>query len=102
MRCCQFPRKLQSSVTIAAAGIGKALPRLRDELPLITVGLERKLQNAKSCRVAQFAIGFRLAEGTKILAAGAGDEFANAALGIGIAFRVLGSETLIVMVVAVD
>src|SRR5258708_13451407 len=75
-------RKSLNLVTGTAAGIGEALPLFGNELPVIGVGLERKLQDTKGCRIAQFAIGLWRAEGAVILAAGAADEFANAALGI--------------------
>jgi hypothetical protein len=89
-------------MTIAAAGIGEALPCLRNKLPVVAVGLERELQDPERRGVSQFAVRFRIAKGTMILTPSPSDEFANATLGIWGAFRVLRCETFIVMVVTVD
>ena len=76
-------RKFLNLVTGATAGIREAFPRFGNELPVVGAGLERELQDAKGCRIAQFADGLRGAERAVILATGADDEFANAARGIG-------------------
>src|ERR1700693_3150711 len=94
--------KPQTSVAIGAAGIGEALPCLRDELPIVALGFESQFQNAEGCRIARFAVGLRGPEGPNVLATRAGNEFANAALGIRGAFRILRGESFIVMVVTAD
>ena len=89
-------------MTFAAAGVRKALAGLRDKLPVVALGLESELQDAESCRIAQFAVGFRLSKGTMVFAARAGDEFANSPLWIRSAFRILRGKSFIVVVVTVD
>jgi hypothetical protein len=89
-------------MTIAAAGVRKALAGLWDKLPVVAVGLESELQNAESCRIAQFAVRLRLFKGTMVLATRTDDEFANSPLRIRRAFRILRSESFIVVVVTVD
>jgi hypothetical protein len=74
-------RKCLSLVTGTAAGIGEAFACFGSELPIVGVGLARELQDAEGCRVAQFAVGLWRAERAVILAAGASNEFANAARG---------------------
>src|ERR1700737_145852 len=96
---CLFPReKLKLSVARAAARIGKALPCFGNELPVISVGLERELQDAEGSRIAQFAVGLWRAERAVILAAGADNEFANATRGIGRAIRSLRGEALVIVI----
>src|SRR6266852_610821 len=96
-----FPENLKS-VAGAGAGIGEALPCFGDELPVIAVRLERELQNAESCGLANFAVGFWFAEGPVVFAASADDKFANAALRIGGAVWSLRGEALVVVVVSGD
>ena len=93
---------LKLSVARAAAGIGEALPCFGNELPVISVGLERELQDAEGRGIAQFAIGLWRAEGAVILAAGANDEFADAARGIGRAIGRLRGKTLVIVIMAGD
>src|SRR5260370_971714 len=100
---CLFPReKLTISVARAAAGIGEALPCFGNELPVISVGLERELQDAEGGGIAQFAIGLWRGERAVILAAGAHDEFADAARGIGRAIGRLRGEALVIVIMAGD
>src|SRR5260370_33503943 len=100
---CVFPReKLTIAVARADAGIGEALPCFGNELPVISVGLERELQDAEGGGIAQFAVGLWRAERTVILAAGANDEFADAARGIGRAIGRLRGKTLVIVIVAGD
>src|SRR5260370_13893145 len=100
---CVFPReKLTISVARAAAGMGEALPCFGNELPVISVGLERELQDAEGGGIAQFAIGLWRAERAVILAAGAHDEFADAARGIGRAIGRLRGEALVIVIMAGD
>lgn len=86
----------------AAAGIGEGFPFLRNELPVVAAGFQSELQNSKSCCVANLAVGLGSAKGAVIFPAGADDEFANAANRIGRAVGRLGSEALVVVVVASD
>jgi len=67
MRCCKLSQEITIFLAIPAAGIDKALPRLRDELPLHNFSAERKFQNAKCRGIAQFAVGLRLAKGRRFL-----------------------------------
>src|SRR5258708_15044277 len=83
MPCLVLREKLKFSVAGAAAGIGEALPLFGNKLPVVGTRLEGELQYAKGRGIAQFAVGLRRAERAGSLAAGANDEFANAALGIG-------------------
>ena len=96
------PGKAETSVARTAAGIGEALPCFGNELPVEGVGPQGELQDAKGCRIAQLAVGLRKAERAVILATGANDEFANAALGVCGAVWSLRSEALIIMIVAAD
>ena len=89
-------------MAIATAGIGEALPCLGNELPVVAAGLEGELQDAEGCGIAHFAVGFCFPEGAVILAAGAHDEFANAARGICSAIRRLRGEALVIVIVAGD
>src|SRR6267378_1804283 len=102
MPCLVLREKPKALVAFAAAGIGETLPGFGNELPVISVGLERELQDAEGSRIAQFAVGLWRAERAVILAAGANDEFANAAHGIGSATRRLRGEALVIVVVAAD
>src|SRR5260370_5165137 len=89
-------------VTRAAAGIGEGLPCFGHEFPVVGVWLKRELENAEGRRIAQFAVGLWRAEWAVILAAGADDEFTNAALGIGRAIRRLRGESLVIVIMASD
>src|SRR6266851_6378998 len=102
MPCLVLREKLKFSVAGAAAGIGEALPLFGNKLPVVGTRLEGELQYAKGRRIAQFAVGLWRAERAVILAAGANDEFANAAHGIGSATRRLRGEALVIVVVAAD
>src|SRR5258708_32409430 len=99
MPCLVLREKLKFSGAGAAAGIGEALPLFGNKLPVVGTRLEGELQYAKGRGIAQFAVGLRRAERAVILAAGANDEFANAALGIGGAIRRLRGEAVGIMVV---
>ncbi len=89
-------------MTDTAARIGEGLPCFGNELPIVPVGLQRKFEDAKRGKVANFAVGFRRAERTVALSAGANDKFTDAAFGIGSTVRRLRSEALVVVIVAVD
>src|SRR4029077_7442902 len=89
-------------VTDAGAGIGEALPCFRDELPVVGAGLKSKFQDAEGGGIAHFAVGLWFAEGTMVFAAGADDEFADAAWRIGNAIGSLRCEALVIMVMAAD
>src|SRR5229473_2434009 len=89
-------------VAFAAAGIGEGLPCFRNELPVVAAGLEGELQDSEGSGITQFAVGLWFDEGAVILAAGANDEFANAARGIGGAIGRLRGEALVIVVVAGD
>src|SRR6266851_10317071 len=102
MPCLVLREKPKALVAFAATGIGEALPGFGNELPVVGVGFERELQDAKSCRIAQFAVGLWRAEGAVILAAGAHNEFADAARGIGRAIGRLRGEALVIVIVAGD
>src|SRR5260370_12806232 len=102
MRCMFLRENLKLSVARAAAGLGEALPCFGNELPVISVGLERELQDAEGGGIAQFAIGLWRAERAVILAAGTHDEFADAARGIGRAVWCLWREALVIVIVAGD
>src|SRR5260370_3330453 len=102
MLCLVVREKPRALVAFAATGIGEALPGFGNELPVVGVGLERELQDAKSCRIAQFAVGLWRAERTVILAAGANDKFANAARGICRAIGRLRGKTLVIVIMAGD
>src|SRR5260370_6609645 len=98
---CVFPReKLTIAVARADAGVGEDLPCFGNELPVISVGLERELQDAEGGGIAQFAIGLWRAERAVILAAGTHDEFADAARGIGRAIGRLRGEALVIVIMA--
>src|SRR5258708_40061541 len=94
--------KLKELLAFAAPVIGEAVPGFGNELPVVGVGLERELQDAEGSRIAQFAVGLWRAERTVILAAGANDEFADAARGIGRAIGRLRGKTLVIVIVAGD
>src|SRR5216683_1985953 len=102
MPCLVLREKPKALVAFAATGIGEALPGFGNELPVISVGLERELQDAEGRGIAQFAVGLWRAERTVILAAGANDEFADAARGIGRAIGRLRGKTLVFVIVAGD
>src|SRR6266851_5507312 len=102
MPCLVLREKPKALVAFAATGIGEALPGFGNELPVVGVGLERELQDAEGSRIARFAIRFWRAEGAVILAAGANDEFADAARGVGRAVGFLRGKTLVIVVVAGD
>src|SRR5712664_524015 len=102
MPCLVLREKPKGLVAFAATGIGETLPCFGNELPVISVWLERELQDAEGSRIAQFAIGLWRAERAVILAAGANDEFADAARGIGRTIGRLRGKTLVIVVVAGD
>src|SRR5262252_3207012 len=86
----------------AAARVGEGLPFLGNELPVVTVGAKRQLQNAESCEVANLAVGLRRRKGPMTLSARAGDKLANAASRIAGAVRSLRREAFVVVVMTVD
>src|SRR5437868_6639503 len=90
-----------SSVAGCGAGILEGFACLGDEFPLVAAGQEGQLQHAESFQRADFAVGTNHRERTKVLAAGAYDEFANAVGGIGHAVRSLWSEALVIVIMAV-
>src|SRR5258708_8479437 len=102
MVCLGLREKAKLSVARAAAGIGETLPCFGNELPVISIGLERELQDAEGSRIAQFAIGLWRAERAVILAACANNEFADAARGVGRAIGRLRGKTLVIVIVAGD
>src|SRR5215471_7993406 len=85
-----------------AAGVGKGLPFLRNELPVVAVGLQGEFENSEGRSVANLAVWFWFLEGAVIFSASADDEFANAALGVWSSIGRLGSEPFVVVIVAVD
>ena len=91
-----------TSVTSSGAGILERFACLRDEFPLIASGRKRYLQHAERIQIAHFAIGTNHSKRTKILAAGAHHEFADAAAGIGDAVGILWRESFVIVVMAVD
>src|SRR6266436_2613855 len=95
-------RKKTRSVTGAAAGIRETLPCLRDELPVIAVGLESQLEDAEGIGVARFAVWFWRTEGAMALPAGAGYELADATRRIRRAIRSLRCEAFVIVIVTVD
>src|SRR5712664_2208671 len=102
MLCLVLREKPKLSVARAAAGIDETLPCFGNELPVISVGLERELQDAEGGGIAQFAIGLWRAERAVILAAGAHNEFADAARGIGRAIGRLRGKTFVIVIMAGD
>src|SRR5258708_9475921 len=102
MLCLVLREKPKLSVARAAAGIGETLPCFGNELPVISVGLERELQDAEGSRIAQFAVGLWRAERAVILAAGANDKFADAARRIGRAIGRLRGEAFVIVIMAGD
>src|SRR5579864_1042237 len=90
-------------VTGAAAGVGKGLPFLGNELPVVALGLQREFENSEGRGVANFTVGFRrLGKWPVIFSAGADDEFANAALRVRGGIGCLRREALVVVIVAAN
>src|SRR6267154_2159623 len=89
-------------VTVAGAGIGEALPRFWNELPVVAAGLEGELQDTESCGIANFAVADWRAKWAMVLAAGTNYEFANASRGISRAIGLLGSEPFVIMIMTAD
>ena len=97
---CLVPREKfkEKGASLAAVGLGdQNYARIfREE-----TGIEFPLLVDEERR-AYHAVGLRKAEWAVILATGANDEFANAALGVCGAVWSLRSEALIIMIVAAD
>src|SRR5258708_12011923 len=100
MLCLVLREKPKLSVARAATGIGEALPGFGNELPVISIGLERELQDAEGSRIAQFAIGLWRAERAVILAACANNEFADPPRGLSHTIPRLLAKPLLILVVA--
>jgi hypothetical protein len=91
-----------ASVAVAAAGIGKSLPGNWNELPVIAFGFQSKLEYSEGVCVANLAVCLDLGKWALTLSAISGNEFADAAGRVGVAARSLWSETLAVVIVAID
>src|SRR5260370_21580979 len=71
-------------------------------LPVVPMVVRCDLQHAEGAVAADFARGLRFAKASLIFAAGADDELTDAAGRVGNSVRVLRSETLVVVIVAVQ
>src|SRR5262249_2984810 len=69
-------------VTAVAAGILESFALFGNELPVVTLGFQRQLQNTEGRRVAHVTDAFRLSERAMILAARANHEFTNPVLSV--------------------
>src|SRR5260221_9808971 len=87
-------------VALPVAGIRKALPFFRDELPVVTIGAQSQFQHTERIGVSHLAVWVRSSKRAVVLSAGADDKFADAALGVGSAIGSLRCETLVIVVVA--
>src|SRR5258708_8638683 len=87
-------------VALPVAGIRKALPFFRDELPVVTIGAQSQFQHTERIGVSHLAVWVRSSKRAVVLAAGADDKFADAALGVGSAIGSLKCETLVIAVLA--
>ena len=82
------------------AGIAERLAGDGYELPSVFAGEKCELQDAVSFVVADFAVGFGVAERGVAAAASANHELANAMIGVGVAFGILRGETFVRMFVS--
>ena len=90
-------------MTVATAGIAEGLTFFRDELPVITFGMEGELEHAERVRLVRFAVGNEVGENAmRVLAARTYDKFANAMLGISFSVWILECEAFVIMIVAVN
>lgn len=87
-------------VADAIPGIAESAAGHRNEFPTIFSGRQRQLQDAIGSVVADFAVGFGVAERGVAAPSSADNDFTDAVLGIGVTFRVLWGESLIGMFVA--
>jgi hypothetical protein len=89
-------------VTHTTSRITETLPRDWNEPPLVACRKESELQDSEGAGVPHLTIGYRIAEGSGVSTASAGDELANSTLRIRAAVGILRCEPLIIMIVAVD
>jgi len=90
---------MKALVASSCSGISKRLARLRNELPVIALGVERQLEDAVSVVVARFAVGLgRAKRPVGIFPTAAHHEFTNAVVFVRFAVGVLRREALVVVV----
>src|SRR5687768_5475452 len=82
-----------------APDIGKVMAGLRDEFPIIAIGIERQLEHAEGHVLANFAIRNRGPDPVIVLAAGPDNEFTDAACPVERTIRVLRREPLVIVIV---
>ena len=80
-------------------GITEGVSGDGEELPAVFAGRESQLQHTVGFVIADLTVGLRVAERSVAAAAGADDDFANAVLGVGIAFGILRGEAFVGMLV---
>jgi len=90
------------SVAGGGAGVGEGFAGFGEELPVVGVRMESEFEDAEGGGVADLGVGLGGAEGTMVFAAGADDEFADAAGGVGEALGILRSKALVVVIVTVE
>src|SRR5215475_1284674 len=96
-------RDLLGLVTPASAGVCKFLSRFRHELPVIAFSVQRELQHSVGICLPDFTVRLtRPDDPVRILTTRTHDKFANPVLRISLALGILGCESLIVVIVAVD
>ena len=87
--------------TGSRAGVAERLPVNRHEFPVVAPALQRQLQDSVRLVLEHLAVGLRPGAVVEGVTAGSGDELADPA-GIGPAVRILGGESFVDVLVAVD
>src|SRR5215211_8315372 len=89
-------------MTAVAPGVGKGLTRNGHELPLVTTRMEGQLQYSVGVNVAHLAVGFGRQKRVERVSPGTDDELPYPTFRIRLPFRRLGTEALIVVIVAIQ